>query len=66
LRPGAALGRDCFAGLPGRYEREAQHLAALTGWPVAGIREQMVRNGQRPPEPGPGDDPWWRRLWPKG
>ncbi len=61
-----ALGRDYLAGLPGRYEREAQHLAALTGWPIAEIREKMVRNGQRPPEPGSGDDPWWRRLWPKG
>ncbi len=53
-----------MAGLPGRYEREAQHLATLTGWPIAEIREQMVRNGQRPPAPE--DDPWWRRLWPKG
>ncbi len=54
------------AGLPGRYEREAQHLANLTGWPIAEIREQMMQNGQSPPAPGPEDDPWWRRLWPKG
>ncbi|MEE8501068.1 MAG: DUF2330 domain-containing protein [Kiloniellales bacterium] len=59
-----AAGAAYFTSLSERYEREAQRLANLTGWPIAEIRDKMAKNGQRPPAPD--DEEWWHRLWPKG
>lgn len=56
--------RQYFADLDLRFEQEAQTLAALTGWPVGGIRAKMIDAGQFRPANAPNDDiPWWRRLW---
>lgn len=52
------------AGLPERFEQEAQTLAALTDWEVDSIRSRMNEAGQ-PFEP-PEQTPWWRRLWGDG
>jgi len=49
------------AGLPKRFEKEAQTLANLTGWDIDDIREKMADNGQSFEEPA--KDPWWRRIW---
>ncbi len=60
--------RTCQAGeqylstLPDRFEREAQTLASLTGWEIDEIRRRM--DFSAPPRPS-GDEPWWRRLWPR-
>ena len=47
-----------LASLGERWEREAENLAALTGWEIADIRERMdvawVAEQRKP---------WWRRLW---
>jgi hypothetical protein len=61
-----AAGQGYFADLPRRFEREAQQLAALTGWQIANIRERMERNGQSFARRYDFGDKWWRRLWPKG
>ena len=46
--------------LVARYEREAQTLAALTGWDLQSVRAKMGLNSA-PPD---GDDPhWWQRIW---
>jgi hypothetical protein len=45
--------------LPQRHEREAQNLAALTGWDVGQIRRSM--NAGRVPPPGP--TKWWQQIW---
>jgi len=46
--------------LRGRADREAQALAALTGWPIDEIRKKMRADyGDPPGEPLP----WWHRLW---
>lgn len=56
-----AAGAEYRAELPKRFEKEAQQLAALTGWDIARVREKMQANGQSfEPRPEP---PWWRRLW---
>ena len=49
------------AGLPKRFEQEAQTLANLTGWEIDSVRNRMNEAGQsfEPPE----QTPWWRRLW---
>ncbi|MFP8880854.1 MAG: DUF2330 domain-containing protein, partial [Myxococcota bacterium] len=44
--------------LPGRFEREAQVLASLTGWDITEIRNKMKLG------PPPGPSRWWERLWP--
>ncbi len=41
-----------------RQEQEAQQLASLTGWPVAGIRTKMGLRDTPLVEPA-----WWQRLW---
>jgi hypothetical protein len=42
-----------------RQEQEAQRLASLTGWPVAGVRTKMGLGGKPLPEAAA----WWQRLW---
>ena len=49
------------AGLPKRFEKEAQTLANLTGWDIDKIRDKMSDSGQSFEEPA--KDSWWRRLW---
>lgn len=49
------------AGLPKRFEKEAQTLANLTGWDIDDIRKDMGEHGQSFEEPK--SDPWWKRLW---
>lgn len=49
------------AGLPKRFEKEAQTLANLTGWDIEEIRDSMNESGQNFEEPEPTS--WWRRLW---
>jgi hypothetical protein len=41
-----------------RYTREAEQLAALTGWNLAEIRKKMGSDVAAGPEPA-----WWTRLW---
>ncbi len=48
--------------LPARFDREAQQLASLTGWPIEEIRRRMGRPGT--PDPKPAAEPWWKRIWP--
>jgi hypothetical protein len=43
--------------LPGRFDREAQMLASLTGWDISEIRNKM--NLGAPPD----SLRWWERLW---
>ncbi|MEL7489940.1 MAG: DUF2330 domain-containing protein [Pseudomonadota bacterium] len=52
---------DYRAGLPKRFESEAQTLARLTNWDIDDIRTKMSGAGQsfEPPK----KDPWWKRLW---
>jgi len=49
------------AGLPDRFEKEAQTLARLTNWDIDDIRDRMDGGGQSftPPK----KEPWWKRLW---
>lgn len=49
------------AGLPKRFEQEAQTLASLTGWAVDDIRVKMKNGGQ--PFDAPPKEKWWERLW---
>lgn len=53
--------KDYKASLPDRFEKEAQSLANLTGWPIADIRAKMKDKGQsfKPPK----KKTWWERLW---
>lgn len=53
-------GEAYRAGLPKRFDNEAQTLARLTGWSIDDIRERM--GVAAPPTPEK-KDPWWRRLW---
>ena len=52
------------AGLPERFEKEAQTLASLTGWDIETIRKSMNAAGQ--PFDKPPSEPWWRSLWGNG
>jgi len=52
--------------LPARFEREAQTLVSLTGWPIAQVRRRMAESGSTPQPEADGDLPWWRRLWGRG
>lgn len=52
--------KNYFASLPERFEKEAQTLAMLTGWPIEKIREQAkVPAGGN----GNGLKKWWQGLW---
>ncbi|MBI1391996.1 MAG: DUF2330 domain-containing protein [Alphaproteobacteria bacterium] len=56
-------GEDYRAGLPIRFDEEAQTLARLTGWSIDDIRNRMETDGQST-EPGPEEkSSWWKRLW---
>jgi hypothetical protein len=68
LRHAWAGGESCAAAeayrrtLRDRHEQEAERLASLTGWDVAGIRRKM-NLGQAPgPQP---ESTWWERIWKK-
>ncbi len=52
---------DYRAGLPKRFEKEAQTLASLTGWDIEDVREKMAGADQsfEPPK----KTPWWKRIW---
>lgn len=52
-------GKEYLAGLPDRFESEAQTLARLTGWRVEDIRAEMKLAGQATA----GEQTWWDRLW---
>jgi hypothetical protein len=43
-----------------RQDREAQTLAALTGWDIDDIRNKIDYIDGSVPEP---DEPWWKRIW---
>lgn len=49
------------AGLPDRFEKEAQTLARLTGWDIETIRKKMKEGGQ--PFTPPKKRAWWEKLW---
>lgn len=55
--------KDYKAGLPKRFEEEAQTLATLTGWDIDDVRGKMKEGGQSftPPK----KDKWWEKLWGK-
>jgi len=55
--------KDYRAGLPKRFEEEAQTLATLTGWDIDDIRTKMDDGGQGyvPPK----KENWWEKLWRK-
>lgn len=53
-------GRTYQQELATRHEREAQSLAAITGWDIQDIRRKMDF-GENAPAPGS----WWERLWKK-
>lgn len=47
-----------------RQVREAEALAALTGWPLADIRRRQGAGPVAPPaDPATDAGPWWRKLW---
>jgi len=53
--------KDYRAGLPKRFEAEAQTLARLTGWDIDDIRDKMDEGGQTFDPPA--TIPWWKRIW---
>ncbi len=57
--------RQYLAGLPQRFESEAQQLAQLTGWDIAAIRQKMAVHGQSfESQPNPGKpQKWYQKLW---
>ncbi|MEK7265772.1 MAG: DUF2330 domain-containing protein [Pseudomonadota bacterium] len=55
--------KEYRAGLPKRYEEEAQSLANLTGWDIDDIRVKMKESGQSFPPPA--KDKWWENIWGK-
>ncbi len=55
--------RDYKAGLPKRFEQEAQTLSSLTGWDIDDIRTKMKSSGQ-PFTPAP-KEKWWEKIWGK-
>jgi len=52
--------REYRRTLPARFDREAQTLASLTGWPVNEVRRKMPKV---PVSEGGNVRPWWERLW---
>lgn len=55
--------KEYRAGLPARYEQEAQTLANLTGWDVDDIRRMMNEDGQT--FSAPPKEKWWEKIWGK-
>ena len=57
--------RQYLRGLRDRREKEAQTLASLTGWEIAGIRSKMRLGPDGPDTPGadPGQRKWWEKIW---
>ena len=49
--------REYRRGLRARFDREADTLASLTGWPLEDIRRKM------PVAAASDDRTWWERLW---
>jgi hypothetical protein len=45
-----------------RHEKDAQTLAALTGWDIDRIRGRMNLRAASRPQPA-GEEPWWKKLW---
>ena len=45
-QPRCPAAKNYLRSLPGRFEKEAQQAATLTGWPIEEIRSRMERNGQ--------------------
>lgn len=65
-RDACAAAEQYMAGLPQRFETEAQQLAQLTGWELASIRQKMADNDQPfEQSPGSGRLKWYQRLWRK-
>ncbi len=64
--PRCQAARDYLSGLPKRFDQEAESLARLTRWPIAGIRTKMEAGGQSftPADVGPDTRKWWEKLWP--
>jgi hypothetical protein len=60
-----AEGDSYARTLPARFEREAQTLVSLTGWPIAQVRRRMAASGSTPQPDADAILPWWRRLWEK-
>lgn len=57
--------RRYYAGLPARFEQEAQTLARLTGWRIEDIRKKMAKSDQPINKPtGGGGGQWWGSIWP--
>ncbi len=55
--------KEYRAGLPKRFEGEAQTLSSLTGWDVDDIRAKMKKGGQSYEAPKP--EKWWEKIWGK-
>lgn len=55
-----AAAKDYRAQLKSRWEKEAQTLASLTGWPVGDIRAKQPSLPDLPPA-----KPWWEEIWSK-
>jgi len=51
------------AGLPKRFDAEAQTLANLTGWDIDDIRTRMNSGGQS--YEAPKAEKWWEKIWKK-
>ena len=59
-----AEGDTYRRALAARQIREAESLAALTGWSFADIRRRQGAGPVAPPaEPAAAAAPWWRKLW---
>jgi hypothetical protein len=58
--PKCEAAKKYLEGLPQRFDKEAQTLAMLTGWPIEKIREEMKLEE---PTPKTGDKRWWEKLW---
>jgi hypothetical protein len=53
--------------LPQRFSREAENLAALTGWDLAAIHREMEETGQSfDPAKVMQAPKWYEKLWPQG
>ncbi len=51
------------AGLPERFDAEAQTLANLTGWDIDDVRKKMQGAGQT--FDAPRKEKWWEKIWGK-
>ncbi|HBS33004.1 MAG TPA: DUF2330 domain-containing protein [Parvularcula sp.] len=52
------------AGLPKRFDAEAQTLANLTGWDIDDVRRKMKDAGQA--YDAPRKEKWWEKIWGDG